>query len=52
MAPSRTEIATRIRGRNWNTIRSKSMTYRPGSPNRASMCTCSVCFDGREKVQF
>jgi hypothetical protein len=33
IAPSRTETATRIRCRNWD-----SMTCLPSSPNSASMC--------------
>jgi hypothetical protein len=47
IAPSRTETATRIRWRNWDSIRSKSMTFLPASPNRASMCTYSVVLLGR-----
>ncbi|REE58954.1 aldehyde dehydrogenase family protein [Streptomyces sp. 3212.3] len=46
-APSRTETATFIKCRNWDPIRSKPMTFLPGSPNRASMCTCSVLLPGR-----
>ena len=46
-APSRTETATVIKCRNWDPIRSKPMTFLPGSPNRASMCTCSVLLPGR-----
>ena len=47
MVPSRTETATRIRCRNWDSIRSQSMTFLPGSPNRASMCTYSRLLEGR-----
>ncbi|KOV58163.1 hypothetical protein ADK64_37385 [Streptomyces sp. MMG1121] len=47
MVPSRTETATRIRWRNWASIRSRSIVCLPGSPNRASMCTYSVCWEGR-----
>ncbi|MBB6347101.1 hypothetical protein FHU36_003646 [Nonomuraea muscovyensis] len=44
---SLTEMATRIRCQNWDSIRSQSMTFLLGSPNSASMCTYSVSFDGR-----
>ncbi|KOV56460.1 hypothetical protein ADK64_41070 [Streptomyces sp. MMG1121] len=47
IAPSRTETATRIRCRNCDSIRSQSITFLPGSPNRASMCTYSLCLLGR-----
>ncbi|SFQ66956.1 hypothetical protein SAMN05421810_11244 [Amycolatopsis arida] len=47
MAPSLTETATFIRCRNWDSIRSQSMTFLPASPNRESMWTYSVCLDGR-----
>ncbi|MDF2709489.1 MAG: hypothetical protein K0R62_5141 [Nonomuraea muscovyensis] len=39
IAPSLTEMATRIRCQNWDSIRSQSMTFLLGSPNSASMCT-------------
>ncbi len=47
IAPSRTETATFIRWRNWDSIRSQSMTFFPTSPNSASMCTYSVVLLGR-----
>ncbi|OKI37801.1 hypothetical protein A6A29_40255 [Streptomyces sp. TSRI0281] len=47
MALSRTDTATFIRCRNWDSIRSQSMMFLPASPNRESMWTYSLRLDGR-----